>query len=459
MTVPKSIFRAYDIRGVAFDTLTEEGVYKIGRALGSLARERNQTEVIVGRDGRLSGPALKAQLVRGLLESGCDVIDIGEIPSPVLYFSTYELNISAGAMLTASHNPKEDNGLKAVLNFQALSAEDIQCLYDKIDANDFKTGAGKVSTRSDMIERYWKRIISDITLARPLKVVIDCGNSISGVTAPTLFRKLGCEVIELFCEVDGNFPNHQPDPSIPENLIDLQKAVLQHSADVGLAFDGDGDRLGVISSRGDIIWPDRQMILFAKDVLSRNTGAHIIYDVKCTRALSTMIEKYQGHPIMSKTGHSFVKAALNENKEALLAGEMSGHIFFKERWYGFDDGVYAGARMLEILSKDARKSELVFAEIPNSVSTPELKLPVQEEQKFKLMDTLAVLAKFPNATVITIDGLRVEYADGFGLVRASNTSAYLILRFESDTEEGLKRIQADFRDLLHGVDAQLQLPF
>jgi phosphomannomutase/phosphoglucomutase len=457
--VPDSIFRAYDIRGVVGETLTEEGVYAIGRALGSEAFERGQQTIAIGRDGRASSPILAAALERGLCDSGRDVIDIGLVPTPVLYFATYHLNTHSGVMITGSHNPANYNGLKIVLDGKALSGEAITAIRDRIRKGDFTSGSGTLS-KVEVNADYLRRITGDIPKAvdKPLKVVVDCGNGVPAVLAPDLIRALGHEVIELFCEVDGTFPNHHPDPSQPENLHDLIEAVRREQADLGLAFDGDGDRLGVVDGQGNIIWPDRQMMLFAKDVLSRNPGREIIFDVKCSRHLSSVIKSSGGVPLMWKTGHSLIKSKMREIG-APLAGEMSGHIFFKERWYGFDDALYAAARLLEILVKDPRPSAEVFAELPGGVATPELRLDMPETRHAAFMAKLIESAAFDGAEVHTVDGLRVDFPDSWGLIRPSNTTPCLILRFEADDQTALERIQSQFRTLIMRIGPELTLPF
>ena len=455
--VSSGIFKAYDIRGIVGETLTPDIVTDIGRALGSEAYDLGQQTVIVARDGRLSGPELLDALIKGLTESGRDVIDLGLVPTPVLYFATHYMSTASGVMLTGSHNPVNYNGLKMVLKGETLSGEAIKNLHARIELQDFQTGMGSVED-VEIVSDYIERIVGDIELSRPLKVVVDCGNGAAGDLAPRLLRSLGCEVIELFCEIDGNFPNHQPDPSQPENLSDVIETVILNDADLGLAFDGDGDRLGVIDSRGNVIWPDRQLILYAKDVLSRNSGAEIIYDVKCSRHLGPAIKSFGGKPVMWKTGPSLIKARMKQTG-ALLAGEMSGHIFFQERWYGFDDALYTAARLLEIVAADLRSSYELFAEIPNAVSTPELKLEMDEATHAGFMQNLIASANFPDASVITIDGLRIEFDDGWGLVRASNTTPCLVIRFEADNPSSLKRIQGEFRQLMLGLDSTLLLPF
>jgi phosphomannomutase/phosphoglucomutase len=451
------IFKAYDIRGIVDTTLTPEAVERIGHAIGSEALDRGQKSVVVGRDGRLSGPELLAALARGLNAAGVDVIDIGCVPTPVVYFATFHLGTGSGVAITGSHNPPEYNGLKIVLAGETLSGETIQSLRQRLVDNRLSFGSGSV-TQETVREAYLDRIVSDVKLARPLRIAIDCGNGVAGATAPELMQRLGCETIDLFCDVDGTFPNHHPDPSHVENLQDVIAAVKQHQLDLGLAFDGDGDRIGVIAPDGEIIWADRQMILYARDVLSRHPGGKIIYDVKCSRTLGTEIARAGGEPLMWRTGHSLVKAKLKETG-ALLAGEMSGHIFFKERWYGFDDGVYAAARLLELLSRDKRSTAEVFRSLPNTVNTPELQLKMKEGEHYALIKDLVARASFPDATVSTIDGLRADFPDGFGLVRASNTTPVLVFRFEGDNAAALARIQSRFRDLLHATRPEAQLPF
>lgn len=451
------IFKAYDIRGIVDKTLTPETVERIGHAIGSEARERGQKSVVVGRDGRLSGPTLVAALARGLNAAGVDVIDIGCVPTPVVYFATFHLGTGSGVAVTGSHNPPEYNGLKMVLAGETLSGDTIQSLRQRLIDNRLTHGSGTL-TQKNVRDAYLDRIESDVKLARKLRIAIDCGNGVAGATAPELMQRLGCETIELFCDVDGNFPNHHPDPSHPENLQDLIAAVKKHKLDLGIAFDGDGDRIGVIAPDGEIIWADRQMVLYARDVLSRHPGGQIIYDVKCSRTLGTEISKAGGKPLMWRTGHSLIKAKLKETG-ALLAGEMSGHIFFKERWYGFDDGVYSAARLLELLSRDSRSTAEIFRSLPNTVNTPELQLKMKEGEHYALIKELVARASFPDAKVSTIDGLRADFPDGFGLVRASNTTPILVFRFEGDNAAALDRIQSRFRELLHATRPDAALPF
>ncbi|MDP1675127.1 MAG: phosphomannomutase/phosphoglucomutase [Burkholderiales bacterium] len=454
---PASIFKAYDIRGIVGDTLTEAGVETIGRAIGSEALARSRNTVVIGRDGRLSGPALAAALARGLQASGVDVIDVGQVATPMLYYAAHELGTLSGVMVTGSHNPPQYNGLKMMLAGDTLAGEAIQALRTRIADNDLAAGSGSLRSH-DIRNAYLERITGSIKLARPMRIAVDCGNGVAGATAPELYRSLGCAVEELFCEVDGTFPNHHPDPSQPHNLEDLISALKMGDAEIGLAFDGDGDRLGVVTKSGKIIYPDRQLMLFAADVLSRVPGAEVIFDVKCTRHLFGWIRQHGGKPLLWKTGHSFIKQKLKESG-APLAGEMSGHIFFKERWYGFDDGMYAGARLLEILSRSDDPSAVLEA-LPDSLSTPELQWPLREGENYTLMERLQETARFEGARdIITIDGLRVEYEDGFGLARPSNTTPIIVLRFEADNASALKRIQEDFRRALTAVKADAALPF
>ena len=454
---PPGIFKAYDIRGIVGDTLTEAGVEQIGRAIGSEARARGRSSVVIGRDGRLSGPALAAALARGLQSAGVDVIDVGQVATPMLYFAAHELDTLSGVMVTGSHNPPQYNGLKMMLAGETLAGETIQALRARLTDNRLDNGSGGYRTH-DIRAAYLERIVSTLKLARPMHIAVDAGNGLAGATAPELYRRLGCTVQELFCEVDGTFPNHHPDPSQPHNLEDLIAALRQGDAELGLAFDGDGDRLGVVTRSGKIIYPDRQLMLFAADVLSRVPGGEVIFDVKCTRHLFGWIREHGGKPLLWKTGHSFIKQKLRETG-APLAGEMSGHIFFRERWYGFDDGLYAGARLLEILSRGDNPSAVLEA-LPDSVSTPELQWQLSEGENYALMEQLQKTAKFPAAKdIIRIDGLRVEYADGFGLARPSNTTPIIVLRFEADDETALRRIQGEFRSALLALKPDATLPF
>lgn len=455
--IPHEIFKAYDIRGIVGKTVTAENVEKIGHAIGSEARTRNLTVIAIGRDGRLSGLELSQALARGIQKSGINVIDVGMVATPMLYFAAHELCQYSGVMVTGSHNPPEYNGFKIVLGGQTLAAETIQALRIRIETNDLTQGSGSYSEHN-IVDAYIKRISSDMKLARPLKIVVDCGNGVAGAFAPTLYRGLGCEVTELFCDVDGSFPNHHPDPSVPDNLNDVIQALKTTDAEIGLAFDGDGDRLGIVTKTGHIINADRQLMLFAADVLSRNPGAKIIFDVKCTRNLAPWITQHGGTPVMWKTGHSFIKSKLIEEK-ALLAGEMSGHLFFKERWYGFDDGLYAGARLLELLSRETDMNA-ALNNLPDSLNTPELQVRTAEGENHTLIAQLQKNAVFDSPQqIITTDGLRVEYRDGFGLARASNTTPVVVLRFEADNPAALKRIQEDFRHNILQAKPDAQLPF
>ncbi len=457
MPVPPEIFKAYDIRGIVGKTLTPEIAEQVGRAIATRARALEQRTLCIGRDGRLSGPALSAALARGVQAAGVDVIDVGLVATPMLYFATHHLRTGTGVMVTGSHNPPDYNGMKIVVAGDTLSGEAIQDLRKRIEAGELAAGSGSYS-QVDIAQAYIERIVGDVKLARPMSIVVDCGNGVAGAFAPQLYRRLGCRVRELYCEVDGNFPNHHPDPSQPENLQDLIRALADGGEELGLAFDGDGDRLGVVTKAGKIIYPDRQLMLFAADVLGRNPGAQVIFDVKSTRNLFDWITAHGGRPLLWKTGHSLIKAKMKETG-ALLAGEMSGHTFFKERWYGFDDGLYAGARLLEYLSAYT-DSEAQFARLPDSVNTPELQIQLAEGENYAVIAQLQRTAKFDGASdVITIDGLRVQYPDGFGLARASNTTPVIVLRFEAGNEAALRRIQDDFRRALRAVKPDVRLPF
>ena len=463
MKLPAEIFRAYDIRGIVGTTLTAPIVRAIGQALGTLAVEADAASgkanpaIAIGRDGRLSGAELSAALAEGIAASGADVLDVGMVPTPVTYFAAHHLGCGSAVMLTGSHNPPDYNGIKMVIAGHTLSGDAIQALRVRAESGPLIKGPGSIKKR-DVSAAYLERIAGDVKLARPMKLAIDCGNGVTGELAPALFRKLGCEVNGLFCEIDGRFPNHHPDPSQPKNLADLIEKLRTTDAELGLAFDGDGDRLGVVTKDGKIIYPDRQLMLFARDVLSRNPGATIIYDVKCTRRLDPWIREHGGVPLIWKTGHSLVKAKLKETG-APLAGEMSGHTFFKERWYGFDDALYVGARLLEIVSRSKDASAVLNA-LPDSPSTPELNWKLEEGEPHALVDKLQKGSPFPNAErILTIDGVRAEYSDGFGLARASNTTPVIVLRFEADTEAALARIQSEFRAALQPLKPGVALPF
>ena len=457
MRLPAEIFKAYDIRGVVGKTLTPEIVQAIGRALGTLAQERGRDELVIGRDGRLSGPELCHALGIGIRESGANVIDIGMVTTPMTYFAAQELNTQCSVAVTGSHNPPDYNGLKMVVAGDTLSGDDIQALKHRLEAGKLSSGNGAYRT-TDVAPAYYKRIAGDVKLARTLRLAVDCGNGVAGAYAPELFRRLGCEVTELFCDVDGHFPNHHPDPSQPKNLQDLIACLRTTDNELGFAFDGDGDRLGVVTKDGQIIYPDRQLMLFAADMLTRNRGATVIFDVKSTRNLKPWIAERGGVPLLWKTGHSLIKRKMKESG-ALLAGEMSGHTFFKERWYGFDDGLYAGARLLEILARERNPSAALKA-LPDSVSTPEINVAADGESPHALIERLAAKAQFPGASeVIRIDGLRVEYVDGFGLARASNTTPVIVLRFEADSQDSLQRIQGEFRRAFAATLPAVRLPF
>jgi len=457
MTVPAEVFRAYDIRGIAGRVLSAALVREVGRALGTLGHTRGAPAFAVGRDGRLSSPELCAALMDGLNAAGADVIELGVVPTPLTYFAAQHLGCHSAVMVTGSHNPGDHNGLKMVVAGTPLTGEDIQGLRRSVEAGGFGSGAGKRS-KADLLEAYLERIAGDVRLARPMRIAMDCGNGVGGVAGPRLFRKLGCEVIELFSEVDGRFPNHHPDPSKLENLAALVSELQSGPAELGLAFDGDADRLGVVTKRGAIILPDRQLMLYAQDVLSRNPGAEIIYDVKCTRLLGPWIERQGGRATIWKTGHSLIKAKLKETG-APLAGEMSGHIFFKERWYGFDDALYCGARLLEILSRQADACAPLEA-LPDAPCTPELNWKLAEGEPHALIARLRDSAPFPDATrLLAIDGVRAEFADGFGLARASNTTPVIVLRFEGDSPQALARIQEKFRATLLALKPGALLPF
>lgn len=457
LPVSESIFRAYDIRGIYGETLDAGVAYKIGQAIGSEAYERGEQTIIVGRDGRVSSPEAAKALISGMLATGRDVIDLGIVPTPLVYYATHVLGVASGVMVTGSHNPPTHNGFKIVLAGQTISGDEIKGLYHRINNANFLTGKGSLS-QQEIVNNYINRVSGDIKLKRKLKVVLDAGNGVAGVVAPRLFQALGCDIIPMYCDVDGRFPNHHPDPSQPKNLVDLIAEVNKQGADLGLAFDGDGDRVGIVTNSGESVYADRMLMLLAKDLLSRNKGATIIYDVKCTRRLQGLIVGYGGRPLMWKTGHSLIKKKMKETG-ALLAGEMSGHVFFKERWYGFDDGLYTGARLVEILSNDTKSLDELFAIFPTDISTPELNVDVPDSEKFHLMERMARNAVFPDGNLSTIDGVRVDFPDGWGLVRASNTTAKLVFRFEADNESALKRIQEAFRQQLLSIDSSLQFPF
>ena len=463
LPLSRTIFKAYDIRGIVATTLDASVARKIGSAFGRAALAKGEQRVVIGRDGRLSGPELASALAQGLQAAGVDVIDLGVVATPMVYFGTNVLDTRSGIMVTGSHNPPDYNGFKMVLAGEAIHGEAIQALYHSIVAHDGSDSAKDLATPGsysthDIRAAYLERILGDVKLARPIKIAVDCGNGVAGAFAGDLFRGLGCEVIELFCDVDGNFPNHHPDPAHPENLQDLIRCLAETDAEIGIAFDGDGDRLGVVTKDGQVIFPDRQLMLFAKDVLSRHPGEKILYDVKCTRHLAKWVTDNGGEPLMWKTGHSLVKAKMRETG-APLGGEMSGHIFFKDRWYGFDDGMYAGARLLELMSRESDPSAVLNA-LPQSTSTPELQLKLNEGENFALIDKLQKEAQFPGSDqVITIDGLRVEYPDGFGLARSSNTTPVVVMRFEAENDSALARIQAEFKRVILAAKPDAVLPY
>ncbi len=457
--ISASIFKAYDIRGVVDTALTPAAVRLIGAALGTEAAAAKIAAICVGRDGRLSGPALRDALVAGITSTGTDVIDVGMVPTPVLYFSTVHLGTGSGVEITGSHNPPEYNGLKMMLGGATLHGDGIQALRARIERDDLLKAAKPGSERmADVLPAYLERITTTVELSRPMKIAVDCGNGVAGPTAVALFRALDCEVVELYTDIDGTFPNHHPDPAHPENLQDLIRALRDTDVEIGLAFDGDGDRLGVVTKDGQIVFPDRQIMLFAQDILAAHPGAPIIFDVKCTRQLAPWIRARGGVPQMWRTGHSLIKARLKETG-APFAGEMSGHLFFNDRWPGFDDGLYAGARLLEILSRSADPSAVLNA-LPAAISTPELHLHTTEGENFALVKRLQEQARFEGMSeLITIDGVRAEWPDGFGLARPSNTTPVVVLRFEGDTPQALARIQAAFRKAILGVAPDAKLPF
>ncbi len=452
-----SIFRAYDIRGIIDKTLDAGIARQVGQALGTVTLERDAGPVVVARDGRLSGPYLHGGMIEGILSTGCDVLDIGAAPTGVLYYAAHELANGSGVMITGSHNPPDYNGFKVMVGGDTLHGDQILSLYQRIIDENIRVGTGSVE-RKDVVPAYIERIASDIQIERPLRVVIDCGNGIGGVCAAEVLRAVGAEVLPLFDEVDGTFPNHHPDPSEPENLKDLIEAVRMMDADIGLALDGDADRLGVVTLAGDIIYPDRIMMLLAMDVLDRNPGATIIYDVKCTSHLTDVIRQAGGNPVMYKTGHSLIKAKMKE-VGAPFAGEMSGHFFFKDRWYGVDDGIYSAARLLEILAGAEAPPEAILNALPSSFSTPELKVPMAEGENFAFIDQFREAAQFGDARITTIDGIRADFPDGWGLVRGSNTTPVLVARFDAETEEALERIKSIFKSQMLAVKPDLELPF
>ncbi|MBL7478402.1 phosphomannomutase/phosphoglucomutase [Legionella bononiensis] len=455
--IPRSVFRAYDIRGVIGQDLDEHSFYTIGLAIACYLNTLNRTQIYLARDGRLTSPSLSLALKTGLLDSGIDVVDLGAVATPVMYYATHTQGLDCGLMVTGSHNPADYNGIKMVLAGKTLTQEDIDTLYEMVVEGQRIQGKGK-ETHLDVMGHYTHRIVSDIQIKRPLKVVVDCGNGIAGPIIPAVLSQLGCEVIPIYCDVDGRFPNHHPDPTIEANLADLKEAVALHHADIGLAFDGDADRLGLITNAGEMIWPDRLMMLFSREVLSRVPGATIVYDVKCSTHLEQVIKDAGGTAKMCPTGHSIVKAVMKE-EQAALAGEMSGHLFFKDRWYGFDDALYSACRLLEIISSSDLTVSDQFKLIPNSINTPELKITIAEQEKFIFMKLFSEQADFPDARILTIDGLRVEFANGWGLLRASNTTPCLVARFEATDADNLLHIQLLFRRQIQLLNAGLVLPF
>ena len=451
MELNDNIFRANDIRGIAFKDLTEDVVFSLGRALGTEAIKRSNKEFIIGRDGRVSSPTLFEWLSEGVISTGCNVIDIGIVPSPVFYHSTFHLSCSSGVIITGSHNPADYNGFKILFDNNSTSSKEIQSLKETIKVQEFVLGKGSVKS-IDVVESYIDEVKKNIRLERPIKISIDCGNGAAAVVAEEIYNELGCEVVALYCELDGKFPNHHPDPSKLENVKDLIKSVSENRSEIGLAFDGDADRLGVISPSGEMIFPDMQMILFSEDILKKNPNSRIVFDVKCSKLLEEAILKSKGTPIMSKTGHTFIKSMMRE-KKAILGGEMSGHIFFNDRWPGFDDGIYAGARMLEILSHS--KDTDIFGSLPKLVSTPEINIESTDEEKFVIIDKFKKLCNFRDGKINDIDGIRVEFEEGWGLLRASNTSPVLVLRFEAQNSKSLTDIKEQFKDTLKKIDSSL----
>ena len=456
-SIPASIFRAYDIRGVAEQQLASQNVKRIGQAIGSEALDQNITSLLVGYDGRLSSPALSIALIEGIRSSGCSAVSIGLVPTPLLYFATYATDYASGVMLTASHNPANYNGLKIVFNQNSLAGNQIQKIRTRIENDQLRTGSGKFS-ELEVDRSYIDDICTRIQLSKPLKVVIDCGNAVPGKIAPTLFKELGCDVHPIFCEIDGNFPNHHPDPTVPENLAALASTVLEKNADIGIALDGDGDRVGLITNRGKFVDADRMLMALVQSILPNYPGRTVVFDVKCTSKLGALVKQFGGSPIMHRSGHSLMKQKMRETN-AILGGEFAAHIFIKDNWFGFDDGLYVAARLLKIISESCASSDEIFEQFFTGFCTPEIRIEVPEERKFLLMDRLIELASFPTATLITLDGLRVEYADGWGLVRASNTSPALQLRFEADTRIRMNEIQEQFKHLILSADKTLEISF
>ncbi|MCH9756404.1 MAG: phosphomannomutase/phosphoglucomutase [Gammaproteobacteria bacterium] len=455
--ISPTVFRAYDIRGVIGEQLDEHAFYMIGQAIACQLETLGRADICLARDARLSSPVLSHALKQGLLDSGINVFDLGEVPTPVMYYATKTSGIDSGLMVTGSHNPADYNGIKMVLAGKTLVEEDIKALHERVLSGRVKSGSGQDKLLT-IVPDYITRIVSDMVVEHPLRVVVDCGNGVAGAMIPNILRQLGCEVIELYCEVDGSFPNHHPDPTVLENLEDLRVEVALHQADVGLAFDGDADRLGVVTNTGEVIWPDRLMMLYAQQVLKAVPGATVVFDVKCSSHLANVIRAAGGVPRMCPTGHSIVKSVMKET-HAALAGEMSGHIFFENRWYGFDDALYSACRLLEIMSASKQKLSALFETIPNSVNTPEIKIPIFDEKKFEFIKQFIKEASFPDADLITIDGLRAEFSNGWGLIRASNTTPCLVARFEAESDVGLDKIKALFKVELQALDESLEIPF
>jgi phosphomannomutase/phosphoglucomutase len=456
-SIPASIFRAYDIRGIADQQLTTQSVKRIGQAIGSEALDQDIATLLVGYDGRLSSPSLSIALIEGIRSSGCNVVSIGLVPTPLLYFATFTTDYTSGVMLTASHNPANYNGLKIVFDQTSLVDNQIQTIRTRIENDQLRTGSGGL-TELEIDRSYIDEVCSRIQLSKPLNIVIDCGNAVPGKIAPTLFRELGCNVHPIFCEIDGSFPNHHPDPTVPENLTVLASTVLEKNADIGIALDGDGDRIGIVTNRGNFVDADRLLMVLVQSILPNYSGRTVVFDVKCSSKLGTLVRQFGGSPVMHRSGHSFMKQKMQET-DAILGGEFAAHIFIKDNWFGFDDGLYVAARLLKIISESATSSDEIFNQYVTGFSTPEIKVEVREERKFSLMDRLLELANFPAAKLITLDGLRVEYPDGWGLVRASNTSPALLLRFEADSEEKMIEIQTQFRSLILSADKNLEIGF
>ncbi|HRD71146.1 MAG TPA: phosphomannomutase/phosphoglucomutase [Legionella sp.] len=455
--IGRSVFRAYDIRGIIGRELDEDSFYSIGLAIACYLQQLNRQKIYVARDGRLTSFSLTQALKQGLLDSGIDIVDLGAVATPVMYYATNTQGLDCGLMVTGSHNPADYNGIKMVLAGKTLTQEDIDILYQFVNKGTRILGTGK-ETSLDVIRHYTQRILSDIKLKRPLKVVVDCGNGIAGPIIPAVIAELGCEVIPLYCDVDGRFPNHHPDPTIEANLVDLKKAITEHDADIGLAFDGDADRLGLITNKGEMIWPDRLMMFYAREMLARLPGSTIVFDVKCSSHLEQVIEVAGGRAKMCPTGHSIVKAVMKK-EDAVLAGEMSGHLFFKDRWFGFDDALYSACRLLEIISASDLTVSEQFKLIPDSVNTPEIKIDIADDEKFQFMQRFSEQASFPQTRIITIDGLRVEFANGWGLLRASNTTPCLVARFEASDRNNLEYIQRVFKAEIQRLNSDLVVPF